>query len=184
MQIIGERIVLREFAENDFSFYDELERNLLTYKYENHAPDGNQIRNNFLKLSTDSKINPRKRYELAICLQSDGKPLGKASIKLNWAEIREWEIGWALHPGYWKNGYATEAVKLLIDYAFSQLNAHRIVAYANAENGLSENVMIRVGMIRDGILRETRYCDQRWCNELIYSVLEKEWLKKKRGQSQ
>lgn len=51
-------------------------------------------------------------------------------------------------------GYATEAVKTLIGYAFSSLNAHRVVAYANAENLQSEKVMIRAGMIRDGILRD------------------------------
>ncbi|OMD60987.1 hypothetical protein BSK53_01610 [Paenibacillus odorifer] len=71
-------------------------------------------------------------------------------------------------------GYATEAVKTLIGYAFSSLNAHRVVAYANAENLQSEKVMIRAGMIRDGILRETRFCNQQWCDELIYSALEQE----------
>ncbi|WP_192703531.1 GNAT family N-acetyltransferase [Paenibacillus sp. OAS669] len=64
-------------------------------------------------------------------------------------EIREWEIGWALHSDYCKKGYATEVVGLLIQSAFNNLNAHRKVAYSNAENSLSEKVMIRAGMVRD-----------------------------------
>ena len=78
-------------------------------------------------------------------------------------------------PTLLEKGYATEATMLLIGYSFNNLNAHRIVAYANAENSPSENVMIRAGMIKEGILRETKFCNGRWCNRLIYSVLEKDW---------
>lgn len=175
MEIIGERLILRDFKESDFSFFDELERNFLTYKYENNSLDANQIRANFLSALSESNSNPRERYHLALCLKLDMKPIGKVSIKLNWAEIREWEIGWALDPECWKKGYATEAVKIVIGYAINHLNAHRVVAYANADNYLSEKVMIRAGMKKDGILRETKYCNQKWCDELINSVLDKEW---------
>ncbi|UVI29160.1 GNAT family N-acetyltransferase [Paenibacillus spongiae] len=175
MEIIDDRLILRDYTESDFPAYEELERNDHTYKYENTAPNAKQIRDRFLTVLPDAQSNPRQRYELAVCLKTDVKLMGRVSIKLNWAEIREWEIGWAFHSDYWGNGYATEAVKILIGYAFTHLNAHRVVAYANAENHPSEKLMIRVGMIKDGVLRETRFCNQRWCNELIYSVLESEW---------
>lgn len=174
MEIRGEPIILRDYTEQDFAEYAELEQNELTYKYENHAPDANQIKDTFLKILSNSTSNPRVRYELAICLQADKKPIGISSLRLNWAEIREWEIGWALHPAYWKQGYATEAVKVLLGYAFNHLQAHRILAYANAENALSEQVMIRAGMTKEGVLRETRLCNHKWCDELIYSMLDKE----------
>lgn len=174
MEIFGERIILRDFVESDLSFYKELEENELTYKFENNVPDEKQIINSFESILTDSQSNPRERFKLAICLKTNMKPIGRVVIHLNWEEIREWEIGWFLHPDYWKKGYATEAAKLLIEYAFSHLNAHRIVAFANAENVLSEKVMIKTGMVRDGLLRETRYCNDRWCNEVVYSILEKD----------
>ncbi|MEC0090620.1 GNAT family N-acetyltransferase [Paenibacillus macquariensis] len=176
MNIIGERIILRNFIEGDFSFYNELEENPITHKFESSAPDTIEIQNDFQTVLSDSKNNPREKYQLAICLKQDRKPIGRLSIKLNWSEIREWEIGWALHPNFWGKGYGTEATKLMIGYAFSELNAHRVVAYANTENVLSEKLMIRAGMIKDGILREVRYCNNKWCNESIYSVLEREWV--------
>ncbi|AJS58973.1 GNAT family N-acetyltransferase [Paenibacillus sp. IHBB 10380] len=175
MNIIGKRILLRNFIEGDFSFYNELEQNPITHKYESSAPDTIEIQNDFQTVLSDSNNNPREKYKLAICLKDDRKPIGRISIKLNWSEIREWEIGWALHSNFWKKGYATEAAELMIGYAFSDLNAHRVVAYANTENELSEKLMIRAGMIKDGILREVRYCNNKWCNESIYSVLEREW---------
>ncbi|GGG69202.1 GNAT family N-acetyltransferase [Paenibacillus radicis (ex Gao et al. 2016)] len=177
MKIIGNKIRLRNFTEDDFSFYNELEQNPITHQYESSAPDDAEIQNDFQKALSEVHDSPRERYELAINLKDDGTPVGRISIKLNWSEIREWEIGWALHPDFWKNGYATEAVELLIGYAFSDLNAHRVVAYANTENTASEKLMTRAGMKLDGILREVRICNGKWCNEFIYSVLEHEWDK-------
>ncbi|OMC94633.1 GNAT family protein [Paenibacillus sp. FSL R5-0636] len=174
MEIIADRLILRDYTSDDFSFYEELELNPLSHKYENSAPDAKQIKENFLSILTQTTSDPREHYDLAVCTKQNRTPIGNVSIKLNWEEIREWEIGWVLLPEYWKMGYATEAVKTLIGYAFSSLNAHRVVAYANAENLQSEKVMIRAGMIRDGILRETRFCNQQWCDEFIYSALEKE----------
>lgn len=175
MEIISDRLILRDYTSNDSSFYEELEQNPLSYKYENTAPDAKQIKDDFLSILSQVTSDPRENYDLAICTKLGSKPIGNVSIKLNWEDIREWEIGWVLLPEYWKMGYATEAVKSLIDYAFKYLNAHRIVAYANAENLQSEKVMIRAGMIKDGVLRETRFCNQQWCNEIIYSSLEQEW---------
>ncbi|MFD0617844.1 GNAT family N-acetyltransferase [Paenibacillus sp. GCM10027629] len=175
MVITGERVFLRDYNEADFSFYNELEQNIHTYKYESNNPGAPHIKEHFLSILSDVNGNSRTRYSFLLCQKFDSIPVGRVSIKLNWSEIREWEIGWALYPDYWKRGYATEAVKILIDFAFKNLNAHRIVAYCNAENGLSEKVMIRSGMVREGILRETKLCNQKWCNELIYSILESEW---------
>ncbi|OZQ87981.1 hypothetical protein CA598_16025 [Paenibacillus sp. VTT E-133291] len=175
VELITDRLILRGYTSSDSSFYEELEQNPLSYKYENTAPDAQQIKNDFLSILSQATNDPRQYYDLAICRKLDMKLIGNISIKLNWEEIREWEMGWVLLPDYWKMGYATEAVKSMIGYAFKSLNAHRVVAYANAENVQSEKVMIRAGMFKDGVLRETRFCNQQWCNEIIYSSLEQEW---------
>lgn len=173
MEIKGERIILTDFNEKDFSFYNDLETNSLTYQYSN-APETTEIQKHYQMLI--SSINKcGERYELAICTRIDEKPIGRISIKLNWAEIREWEIGYALHPNHWKQGFGVEAVNLIIEYAFNVLNAHRIVAYINTENLMSEKLMNRVGMVKDGTLREVRICNGKWCDESIYSMLEREW---------
>ncbi|SDX04263.1 GNAT family N-acetyltransferase [Paenibacillus sp. CF384] len=177
MEILGEKVLLREYTADDFSFYRELEQHSYTYKYESRHPNQDQIKANFEAILADNDANPRVVYAFLLCDRFDSRPIGRVRIKLNWAEINEWEIGWALHPDHWKKGYATDAAKTLIRFAFSNLHVHRVVAYANAENELSERVMIRAGMIKDGILRETRLCNDKWCNEVIYSVLESDLSK-------
>ncbi|MCG8639342.1 MAG: GNAT family N-acetyltransferase, partial [Desulfobacterales bacterium] len=88
--------------------------------------------------------------------------------------MREWEIGYALHPDHWGNGYASEAAKLLLKYAFENLNAHKVVGFCNADNKKSASLMERIGMKRDGILREGRILNNKWYDEYVYSILDKE----------
>ncbi|CAM4461058.1 GNAT family N-acetyltransferase [Paenibacillus typhae] len=160
MELAGERVLIRDFCENDREFFAELEGHELTSKFENNHPDAVQIEDDFNNALLHPANVPREHFKLMVCRAEDRTQLGIISIKLNWKDIREWEIGWALHPEYWRHGYATEAVRLLIGYAFKELNAHRIVAYANAANERSERLMQRVGITKDGVLRETRYCNR------------------------
>jgi len=58
----------------------------------------------------------------------------------------EFGLFYAFSPAYQRQGYATEATKALIDYAFAQLHLERIVATTTYENLASIGVMRKVGM--------------------------------------
>jgi RimJ/RimL family protein N-acetyltransferase len=60
--------------------------------------------------------------------------------------IPEFGLYWALAPEHRGNGYATEAARALIDFAFRTLNLRRIVAMTEHENATSIAVMRRLGM--------------------------------------
>lgn len=53
---------------------------------------------------------------------------------------------WAVAPPHQRRGYATEAARALIDYAFTQLRLHHIVATTTHDNAASMAVMRKVGM--------------------------------------
>lgn len=89
--------------------------------------------------------------------------------------IQEWEIGWAVHPAEWGKGIAVEAARRLMEFAFVELHAHRIVAFCHAQNAASLRVMEKLGMQKDGHLRETRRWQGRWADETVFSILEREW---------
>jgi RimJ/RimL family protein N-acetyltransferase len=58
----------------------------------------------------------------------------------------EFGLFYALSPTHQRQGYATEAAKALINYAFNQLDLQRIVATTTHENAASIGVMRNVGM--------------------------------------
>jgi RimJ/RimL family protein N-acetyltransferase len=58
----------------------------------------------------------------------------------------EFGLFWALHPKHWRKGFATEAARAMIDFAFDQMQIRRIVATTEYDNKRSQAVMRRLGM--------------------------------------
>jgi len=59
------------------------------------------------------------------------------------------EIGWRLARSAWGRGYATEAARRALRYAFDDLALDEVVSFTSARNLRSRAVMERIGMIRD-----------------------------------
>ncbi|WP_295994387.1 GNAT family N-acetyltransferase [Rugamonas sp.] len=56
------------------------------------------------------------------------------------------ELGWRLHPDHWGQGYATEAARTMMRFAFAALDAQLLCAVCHQENADSAAVMERLGM--------------------------------------
>lgn len=56
------------------------------------------------------------------------------------------EIGWRLAKEFWKQGYATEGAKAVLDYAFNVLNLDKVVSFTSTLNRPSQAVIERLGM--------------------------------------
>lgn len=71
--------------------------------------------------------------------------IGRAGFGLT--ESGEVEVGYVLHKKFWGNGFASEAVMALLEYAKKHIDIDYIIAYASIENIGSTRVMEKCGMI-------------------------------------
>ena len=62
------------------------------------------------------------------------------------AETSKIDLGYRFKKNTWGYGYATEAVRDVLDYGFNQLNLKTIIAKAQVENLASMNIMQKIGM--------------------------------------
>ncbi|MCS0498105.1 GNAT family N-acetyltransferase [Protaetiibacter mangrovi] len=85
------------------------------------------------------------------------------------------EIGWVISPAASGHGYATEAVRALLDAAFGVFGLRRVVARIDAENTASARLAERVGMRLEAHLVENEWFAGRWGDELDYAILAREW---------
>lgn len=84
------------------------------------------------------------KNEFAFCLQDTGEVVGAGSVSFN-PEKNAYELGYNLKRAYWGNGYATEASKAMIQWAYTYLNVRDFVAcHANA-NAASGKVILKCG---------------------------------------
>lgn len=65
----------------------------------------------------------------------------------------EIEIGYILKKSAWGKGYATEACKRLLRFAFEVSPLQEIVATIDADNLASRNVLEKCGLVHEGLVR-------------------------------
>ena len=113
-----------------------------------------------------------KNYTFAIDNKSNGKFMGLFGLKIGHQKYKRAEVWYKIHSGYWKKGYATEALKAIIDFGFDALKLHRIEAGCAVENIGSIKVLEKSGMLREGRLRQILPLKSGWSDNFQYSILE------------
>ena len=81
------------------------------------------------------------------------------------------EIGYWIGEQYWRNGYATEAVKQLVAIAFNQLGINRVYANIFEYNVASMRVLEKIGFEKEAIVKLSVIKEGRIFNEYIYSIM-------------
>lgn len=92
-------------------------------------------------------------YPWALTLDDD-VPIGNCTLFRVDRQHRRCELGYGLAPSLQGQGLALEATKLAIDYAFNELDLHRIEADIDPRNAGSCRLVERLGFQREGLLRE------------------------------
>lgn len=173
MELKTRRLYIREISELDYDFIYELETSEFTQKYESDKlPSKEEVDKTFADILESKSKDPREKYSLLVTRLNDHIPVGRVVIWQIDSSIKEWEIGWFVHPNHSGNGYATEVAKALLDFAFENLNAHRVQALCNEQNTSSENVMKKIGMQKEGTLRGVRRLNNKWYGMHVYSILD------------
>jgi len=100
-----------------------------------------------------------------------------ADIALLWASEahRQGELGFVVHPAHQGRGYATEASRPLLAFAFETLGLHRVVGRLEPRNAGSARVLEKLGMRREAHLVENEWVKGEWQSELVYAILAREW---------
>lgn len=78
------------------------------------------------------------------------------------------DVGLIIWKGQWGQGYGTEAIKLVSEYAFSNLNLHALKAGILEGNEASVKAFEKAGFIRAAIVHDLYWLDGKWVNNYIY----------------
>ena len=111
---------------------------------------------------------------LALVIQHNGQPIGDVALWLTDRKHGQAEIGWVLDPNYGGQGYATEAVRAVLDVGLRHYQLHRITAQMDDRNTASAALARRVGMRLEAHHIQDWYSKREWTNTLVFARLANE----------
>jgi ribosomal-protein-alanine N-acetyltransferase len=121
--------------------------------------------------------------QIAIEEAATGALLGDCALHVKADDPRQAEIGFTLASGQQGKGYAAEAVAAVLEYAFSTLNLHRVVAITDACNAGAARLLERVGMRREGHYLQNVWFKGAWGDEFSFALLREEWMARREQDS-
>ena len=111
----------------------------------------------------------------AVTLGATGELVGDVSLLWASEPHRQGELGFVFHPAHHGKGYATEASRPILAFAFETLDLHRVAGRLEPRNLASGRVLEKLGMRREAHLVENEWVKGGWQSELVYALLDHEW---------
>jgi RimJ/RimL family protein N-acetyltransferase len=175
VRIETERLVLREFRPDDWRAVQEYAADPQVVRHLVWGPNTEEDTRGYIRRALAARdAEPRRGYELAVDLTDEGRLIGAARLEVSDPQNRAGWIGYCFNRRYWGRGFATEAVRAVVDFGFTQLDLHRIFATCAPENSASARVLEKLGMRREGHIVRHKWIRGRWRDSCLYALLEEE----------
>lgn len=112
-----------------------------------------------------------KNFTFKVELSECRSFLGLISLKLGKPKFKIGEVWYKFHSDFWNKGYATESLKKILDFAFNQLELHRIEAGCAVDNIGSNRTLEKAGMQKEGRKRKVLPLKDGWSDSFEYAIL-------------
>ncbi len=141
------RLILRVFEKRDLNALSAINQDPDVMKYFPGLESLQQTHDAIFRIIEHHKSFGYSFY--AVELRSTHEMIGFVGLKYTNFEAHftpAVEIGWRISSAHWNKGYATEAAKAVIHYAFTILNMSEIVSFTVESNLASRRIMEKIGM--------------------------------------
>jgi [ribosomal protein S5]-alanine N-acetyltransferase len=168
------RLDLREFVKADFDSIRAYSADPRVTRYMFFGPRDAQGTADYLDgLLASQREVPRTRFELAVVEIASGRLIGTCELSL--VESNVVDLGYMLGTRDWGKGYATEIALALIDAAFFDLRAERVISTVDVNNKASIHVLEKIGMRWEAVYRKHRRAKNRWWDCHLYVLPRAVW---------
>ncbi len=171
--LAGERVYLRPFEKKDLAYVyqwaNDPEVRGLTAEVTPMTQSG-------LEKFWEKVANEPDRIWLTVCLKDGDRPIGEVGLLRMFPAWRTTDLSIILgDKSAWRQGYGTEAIYLLLDYAFGYLNYHRVSLGVVSFNERALHFYEKIGFKREGVQRDGYFYNHRYYDFIMLSILEDEY---------
>ncbi|MFC5604404.1 GNAT family N-acetyltransferase [Sporosarcina koreensis] len=175
MLFCGERIRLRKMAMEDVPIYHEWRNDIEVMQYTSPSLDVYTYTDteNFVKNITGSHNS--KGYIIEEI--STGKPIGVTSlINIDYRNRNAECIIDIGEKNYWSKGFGREAFQLLLEFAFKELNLHKVFLRVFSYNERAIRLYQKLGFNEEGNLKEQLYRNGSWHGVVFMGLLKSNYM--------
>lgn len=169
MKFETERLILREITQDDFDSWHAILSDAETMKHYPAPYDAAGVQR-----WVDWTLDNYARYGFglwAVILKETGVFIGDCGITMQNINGKLLpEIGYHIRKEHWRKGYASEAARECMAYAFETLNFPAVYSYMTATNAASYGVALKNGM---KLIEE--YDDADHVRHYVYAITRQEW---------
>jgi len=109
-------------------------------------------------------VNADPAHTAEYAIEYEGRVIGKAGF---W---RMPEVGYLLHPDYWRRGLGQEALQALIQYGFEQRGLDKITADVDPNNAASLAMLKKLGFVETGRQKNTLEIGGKWFDSVYLAL--------------
>jgi RimJ/RimL family protein N-acetyltransferase len=177
------RLIIRRFASGDAEAFASYRSDPEVARYQDwESPYRLSEAKKFIAtLQHLAPGTPGTWFQFAVSLASSGTLIGDTALRTTRADASQAELGFTFAAAYQGQGYATEAVRAVVQYGFMKLGMHRMFSQTDARNLRAQRLLERLGFRREGELRESIWFKGAWATELVYAQFESEWRQEHAG---
>jgi len=170
----GKNIYLRALEPNDLEFIFAIENDQSIWEVSNtHTPYSRFLVKQYLE-NAHQDIYEAKQLRLAICQDQDFPAVGLVDLFDFDPKNNRAGVGIVIQGNEHRNqNIGSEAIALLIEYAFSNLNLHQLFANIGTENVASTALFTKFGFEMIGVKKEWTLVNGKYKDEAIFQLLNK-----------
>ena len=182
-----QRLVLRDYVPADEADYIRLKSDAETMRYlqDIRLRSIEEGQRDFAEVLARAAAPERDFVFLRAGLKESGEAIGSVGYTVTGRGPagKLVHAGYFYLPAYWGQGFATEALARLLEFAFEEDGVCRVTTGCLRENRGSERVMRKCGMILEGEFPQSEYHGGRLKDRARYRLLREEYESKKGKES-
>ena len=168
-----ERLLLRQITMDDAADIFFLRSDETVLKFIGKEPASSIEEAKAFIMRVNNAVDTNESIIWAITLQDDpAKVIGTICYWRLQPENYRAEIGYALHPKYWRKGIMKEAILKVLDYGFETMKLHSVEARTSGDNIASGAILEATGFVKEGHLKEEFFFRGEFSDSIIYSRLQ------------
>ncbi|MBA4134639.1 MAG: GNAT family N-acetyltransferase [Flavobacterium sp.] len=170
----GSKIYLRALEPEDLEFVYAVENNEAIWEVSNtQTPYSRFLIRQYLE-NAHQDIYEAKQLRLGICKNNSADAIGLIDLFDFDPKNKRTGVGIIIQDENDRHsGYGKEALGLVIDYAFNQLQLHQLYANISTENSASLSLFTTFGFEKIGVKKDWNFTRNRFHDEALFQLIKK-----------